>query len=211
MTGPAIRSRLHALNAELRAARLGRELLDDKREAILRTLSDRAQRHHAALVRVEAAWAAARRALRGACIEHGPAGVDAAALAQAVSVTVGWRAGSVVGVPTPQLHSSAVVFAAHYGAATTSAALDRAGVEFAALIPLLVQLAEEDEAVRNLQSALQKTVRRLNALEQVVIPALSREAQAVASALEEEERDASLRARRFFNERQADAAAPRFQ
>jgi vacuolar-type H+-ATPase subunit D/Vma8 len=67
-------------------------------------------------------------------------------------------------------------------------------------------LSEENEAVRNLQSALRKTVRRLQALEQFVIPELNREARAVASALEEEERDDAVRARRVFNERKIGAA-----
>ena len=201
MIGPAIRSRLHALHADLRAARLGRDLLDDKREAILRTLSDRARRRQTALTDVEHAWARARRALRDACIELGPAAVDAAALAQRVTVSVAWRAGSVVGVATPRLRAAIGAFEPQYGVATTAASLDRAGLEFTALIPELVRLSEEDEAVRNLQAALRKTVRRLQALEQHVIPQLERDARAVATALEEEERDDAVRAKRWLAQR----------
>jgi vacuolar-type H+-ATPase subunit D/Vma8 len=47
--------------------------------------------------------------------------------------------------------------------------------------------------VRNLQAGLLKTVRRLKALERVVIPRLEREVREVAAALEEEERDESVR------------------
>ena len=195
MTGPAIRSRLHALAAELRAATLGRDLLDDKREAILRTLTDRSRQHATATARVEELWTRAQQALRDACIEMGGEAVDAAALAQTSSATVSWRPGSVVGVATPRLHESVSAFAASYGAAATTASLDRAGDEFTQLIPALVRLAEAEEAVRNLRAALQKTVRRLKALEQLVIPELEREARAVSSALEEEERDDSIRAR----------------
>lgn len=201
MTGPAIRSRLHALHADLRAAKLGRDLLDNKREAILRTLSERSRRRAAALTQVEAAWRQAQRALRNACIELGFTVVDGAALAQPVTVTVDWRGGSVVGVATPRLHASIGSFTAHYGPATTTASLDRAGLEFTQLIPVLVRLAQEDEAVRNLQSALRKTIRRLQALEQLVIPQLDREARAVAAALEEEERDDAVRARRWLTQR----------
>ena len=70
----------------------------------------------------------------------------------------------------------------------------------AAVIPLLLLLATF-EAVRNLQAALRKTVRRLQALEQLVIPQLDREARAVAAALEEEERDDAVRARRWLTQR----------
>ena len=201
MTGPAIRSRLHALHADLRAAKMGRDLLDHKREAILRTLSERSRRRATALMQVEAAWRQARHALHNACIELGCAAVDGAALAQPVTVTVDWRAGSVVGVATPRLHVSIGSFIAHYGPATTTASLDRAGLEFTQLIPALVRLAQEDEAVRNLQVALRKTVRRLQGLEQLVIPQLDRETRAVAAALEEEERDDAVRARRWLTQR----------
>jgi V/A-type H+/Na+-transporting ATPase subunit D len=205
MTGPAIRSRLHTLAADLRAARLGRDLLDDKREAILRTLSDRSRQHAAAATRVEELWASAQRALLDACLEMGSDAVDAAALAQPVHATISWRAGSVVGVATPRLQESIGAFAAYYGAATTTASLDRAGLEFTLLVQALVRLAEAEEAVRNLRAALQKTVRRLEALEQLVIPELDREGRAVASALEEEERDDSIRARRARLQVQAGA------
>jgi V/A-type H+-transporting ATPase subunit D len=180
----------------LRAATLGRDLLDDKREAILRTLSDRSRQRATASARVEERWARAQQALHDACVEMGSEAVDAAALAQAVGATVSWRAGSVVGVATPRLQESVSAFVASYGAAATTASLDRAGDEFTQLIPALVRLAEAEEAVRNLRAALQKTVRRLKALEQLVIPELEREARAVSSALEEEERDDSIRARR---------------
>ena len=80
-----------------------------------------------------------------------------------------------------------------YGAGATSAGLDAAGAAFSALLPTLVRLAEEEEAVRNLQAGLLKTVRRLKALERVVIPRLEREVREVAAALEEEERDESVR------------------
>jgi V/A-type H+-transporting ATPase subunit D len=110
-----------------------------------------------------------------------------------------WRPGSVAGVPTPRLQESIGTFAPAYGAATTTASLDRAGIEFTRLIAALVRLAEEEEAVGNLQAALRKTVRRLKALEHVVIPQLNGEARAIAGALEEEERDDAVRARRCQN------------
>jgi V/A-type H+-transporting ATPase subunit D len=202
MTGPAIRSRLHALQADLGAARTGRDLLDNTREALLRALSERAHQLAAARRAAREAWAEAERALRAACIDIGADGVDAAALAQPISAAVDWRNGSVMGVPTPRLDVRMAGFAPRYGAAATTALVDRAGARFAALLPALVRLAEEEEAVRNLEAALRRTVRRMRALEQVVIPGLAREAQEVAAALEEEERDDVIRARRWLATRE---------
>jgi V/A-type H+-transporting ATPase subunit D len=196
MSGPAIRSRLTRLRQDGRAARLGRDLLDNKREAILRALLDRSRQHAERADRTDAALARARTALREACVDVGAEGVDAAGLAQPTAAAVEWLPGSVVGVPTPRLRAIVGPFAPSYGAAGTSARVDAAAALFTELVPVLVELAEHAEAVRNLGTGLAKTVRRLKALEQVVIPRLDRDARELAAALEEEERDESLRRRR---------------
>ena len=195
MKGAAVRSRLHTLRLERAAAHLGRSLLDDKREAILRALLDRTRRHAASRERAKAALAQAQHTLDEARIEAGAAAVDAAALAQPISASVDWRAGSVVGVATPRLEPHGPAFVPHFGAAAIPAAVDRAGAEFSALATALVRFAEDAEAVRNLQQGLTRTVHRLKALEEVVIPRLEREARDVTAALEEEERDETLRHR----------------
>jgi V/A-type H+-transporting ATPase subunit D len=140
----------------------------------------------------------ARRAVREARIEIGGAGLDAAALAQPVNALVEVRPGSLVGVPMPRLQPSLQPFKPHYGTGATSASLDAAGASFSSVLPPLVALAEEEEAVRNLQVGLLKTVRRLKALERVVIPRLDHEVGDVSAALEEDERDESVRRKRWL-------------
>lgn len=191
----AARSQLHALGRERQAARLGRDLLDDKREAILRTLIERSTRRAGARSAVTAALSRAQRALDAALIETGGLAVAAAALAQPVAASVTWVPGSVVGVPTPRLEAAVPAFEPRYGAAALTAELDAAGADFSAVIAALVAFAEEEEAARNLQSGLTRTIRRLRALEQVVIPRIEREIRAVAVALEEDERDDTVRHR----------------
>lgn len=196
MTGHANRSRLHTLGLERQAARLGRDLLDTKREAILRALLDHGRRRTEAKAVLEGVYLRARESLRDARIALGGRTVDAAGLAQPLQAAVEWRAGSVVGVPTPKLAARIQAFVPQYGPAATSAGLDQAGTAYAALVAALVTFAEEDEAVRNLQLGLSKTIRRLKAIEEVVLPRLEREAREVAVALEEDERDDTVRSRR---------------
>jgi V/A-type H+-transporting ATPase subunit D len=195
VSGRAVRSALHALRRDLEAARLGRDLLDDKREAILRTLLERAPRHKAAGAAAVAALAAARRRLVAAVVECGRNAVDAAVLAQPAAAAVDWRPGSVVGVPTPALTARIPAFTPRYGAASLTAELDRAGEDFSAAAGALVAFAEEDAAARNLQTGLSRTIRRLRALEQIVIPEIERQRRAVAVAVEEDERDDTVRYR----------------
>ncbi len=191
----ATRSRLHALRLERQAAQLGRDLLDDKREAILRTLLERTPRQTAARAKAASLLRKAQQSLHDARVDLGGRTVEAALLAQPAVASVEWRAGSVVGVPTPRLEATVPAFAPQYGPAPVTAKLDRAGAEFSAVVAALVAFAEEDEAVRNLQSGLVKTIRRLRALEEVLLPRLDDEARAIAGALEEDERDDTVRNR----------------
>ena len=193
MSEPAIRSRFLALRQEHRAAQLGHDLLDSKREAILRELVQRTRRRDELRATFARDLEEARRTLTDARIDIGSAQIDAAVLAQPLNAAVEMRHGSLVGVLMPRLQPKLKPFTPHYGTAATSASLDAAGMRFSALIPALVRLAEEEEAVRNLQAGLLKTVRRLNALERVVIPRLERDLRQVSATLEEEERDESVR------------------
>jgi V/A-type H+-transporting ATPase subunit D len=205
MSGPAVRSRLLTLQQDRRAARLGWELLDNKREAILRELLLRTRRRDELRSAMRQALRDARRMLREARIEIGGAHIDRAALAQPVSVSVDMRHGSIVGVPMPRLQPRMDAFVPQYGTAATTASLDAAGARFSALLPTLIALAQEEGAVRNLHAGLVKTVRRLKALEQVVIPRLERDVHEVAAALEEDERDESVRRKSWLAENQTRA------
>jgi V/A-type H+-transporting ATPase subunit D len=197
MIESAGRSRLLALRRELTAARDGRELLDRKREAILRTLSDRTPRAQALGHTVATALAAARAALATAQIELGRTAVDAATLAQPRIVSVEATEMSVVGIPVPRLRAVVAPFRPRYGPVGTSATLDRAGAAFTAILPSLLALASAEAAIRRLRRALTRTVRRLNALDMMVLPQLSREIHVVTAALEEDERDEAVRRNRW--------------
>ena len=209
MSARASRSHVQRLRRDLEAARLGRELLDDKREAILRALLDRAPRRDRARAAAAELCRLAQRSINAATLENGSAAVAAAALAQPALAAVEWSAGSVVGVPTPKLIGRIPRFSPRYGAASLTAKLDRAGEDFSTSIAALVAFAEEDEAVRNLQSGLSRTIRRLRALEQIVIPGIERDIRLVAVALEEDERDDTVRLRQARLSRRASwPAAP---
>ena len=86
--------------------------------------------------------------------------------------------------------------------------MDRAGEDYSALVTALFAFAEEEEAVRNLQSGLARTRRGLRGLEELVIPRLEREMHEVAAALEEDERDDTVRNRQAEMLRRTPWAGP---
>jgi V/A-type H+/Na+-transporting ATPase subunit D len=198
MTGAAVRSRLLLLRRERGAARRGHDLLEQKREVLLRELLRRTRLRADVADRAAAALADARARLRQAQTELGRLAVESAALAQTEMASVERRAKKLLGIALPALHGRFKPFRPCYGPGGTAESLDRAGSAFADALPVLVRLAEEDLAVRNLQEGFAKTVRRLNALEKVVLPRLDDEIRGVTTALEEEDRDEALRRKRWL-------------
>lgn len=197
MSEPAIRSRLLRLRRDLRAAEEGRNLLDRKREAIVRTIAERSPRcaRHEAAAGVS--LAAAREAVRGVQTQIGRAAVDGAALAQEPPPPLSMSDTIVVGVKIPRADLEPARFMPRYGPAGVPASLDHAGAAVVAALSDLAALASEAVALRRLRAALARTARRLNALDQIVLPSLAEQVRAIDAALEEEERDESTRRTRW--------------
>jgi len=198
MTGAAVRSRLVELRRQRGAARRGQELLEQKREVLLRELLRRTRLRDESRDRAVAALRGARVHLRDAETELGQQTCAAAALAQPAVASVERGTETLLGIALPTLRARFAPFRPRYGPGGTAESLDQAGKAFAEVLPVLVRLAKEELAVRNLQRGFAQTVRRLNAIEKVILPRLDHEIRQVSSALEEEERDEALRRKRWL-------------
>ena len=75
-----------------------------------------------------------------------------------------------------------------YGFATTSADLDLSVQLLAEVLPLLVQLAEIEKTCGRLADEIEKTRRRVNALEYVMIPQITETIRRIQMKLDENER-----------------------
>ncbi len=195
MIGAATRSRLFELRRDRGAAQRSAELLDRKREVLLREIARRERlleklRKVAALRYLEA-----HRLLSIARVELGMRGVEAAALAQPARYAITGRETSVMGVRVPQLGATVEPYRAFYGAAATAESLDECGAAFTELLPHVVALAQEEIAVARLTTAMRKTTKLLNALQKVVLPRIEREIRAIVDGIEEDERDDAIRRR----------------
>jgi V/A-type H+-transporting ATPase subunit D len=182
-----------ALRRERAAARHGRDLLENKREALLRALAEWTARRDRQEALVSARLGAAREAVAAARIEIGRHALRAASLAQPATIAVDRRDASIVGVRVPRLTARVAPLRLQYGPAATSEAVDAAAARYHGLVGDLVLLAEQREAVRALRVGLLRTARRLNALERVVLPGIERDIAAVTAAIEEDERDEAIR------------------
>lgn len=84
-----------------------------------------------------------------------------------------------------------------YGLFDTSTQLDEAAYNFESTLQTIVQLIEIEETVRRLALEVEKTKRRVNALEYIVIPRLKATAKYIQMHLDEMARDSFLRLKKI--------------
>jgi V/A-type H+-transporting ATPase subunit D len=193
MRAAATRWRLLELQRQRRAIATGIDLLDRKREALLRALVERTRHAAECRRRVADSLRPARSALDLAAVAIGEAAARAAAAAQPGYTKFTVQEDAIAGVHVVRVTAEPRVFTVHYGPGGTCAALDEAGRLFAASIGELVLLAQEERAARAIQRGLRRTTRTLNALRAVLLPEVDADIAAVASSLEEDEREEAVR------------------
>jgi len=193
MSGGATRWRLLELQRRRKAIDAGIDLLDRKRDALVRALSQReraaAETRHA----LDETLARARTALDVAAVDIGAAACRAAAAAQPSAPPITVTREAVVGVRIPRITGRFGAFSPQYGPGGTSAGLDVAARRYVDVVPVLLRVAEEEQAAACLRRALRRTARTLNALRAILLPAVDADIRAVTSGLEEEEREEAVR------------------
>ncbi|NLG24120.1 MAG: V-type ATP synthase subunit D, partial [Clostridiales bacterium] len=156
-----------------------------------------ARRNRTLRRRVEEGLASATAGFALARASMGPQAVDASLLApaQTLSVEVGQRNLMSVVAPTfaGQFRSHSGGAAYPYGLAFTSADLDGAVGALSGVLPDLLALAEVEKSCQMLAAEIERTRRRVNALEYVVIPRTSAAIRAIAMKLDENERGTQVR------------------
>ena len=184
------RMELTRLKKRLKTAVRGHKLLKDKRDEMVRRFMGYIRRDKELREEVEAALAAAlgRAAVAGA--EMGGEALTEALLypARLAKVKTGTRNIMSVDVPTVQFIGTDEPADLPYGFAFTSSELDGAVLDLAALLPKLLELAEVEKTCNMLADEIEKTRRRVNALEHVMIPEMNETIRFITMKLEENER-----------------------
>lgn len=178
-----------ACSKQLDFARDGFELLEQKRQILVFELMSRLGQAKDIERRVSEKQKVAFESLRNAVLDIGGEGIDSITSGLVSVCDMGFEDGSIMGIRVPKLEIRRGAKKAVYGVASSSVETDRARDEFAALIPLIVELAEIENAVFRLAKELKKTQRRCNALSRVFIPQYEATTQYITSSLEERERE----------------------
>ena len=182
---------LLARKAQIALARQGRDLLGQKRTALMKEFmrtADIAYEHSDAL---QVAATNACQSLARAEAMAGAESVRSAAFASRGEFTLEVAARSVMGVSVPHIEqksASRSPMERGYSIVGTSVSIDETASAFETEVEAIIQLAETELRLMRLGDEIQRTTRRLNALDYLLIPRLEAERDFIQMALDERER-----------------------
>lgn len=182
---------LLARKTQIALASQGRDLLEQKRTALLKEFlktADTALERSDALA---ASAANARQALARAEAMAGAESVRSVALTSRSAFQINVTTSNVMGVRVPHIEQKQVarsMLERGYSPVGESISVDEAASAFESEVEAIIQLAETELRLTRLGDEIQRTSRRLNALDHFVIPRLKAECDFIQMALDERER-----------------------
>lgn len=171
----------------LELAKLGYELMDRKRNILVREMMLLIDEAKEIQKTVSAVYEEAYDSLKKAYITLGSCEGFARSIPVDNSLNVDYR--SVMGVELPIVSVAENRNGVFYGFQNTNSMLDEAYLKFGEVKKLTARLAETESSVYRLADAIRKTQKRANALEHILIPQFESTVKFISDALEEKERE----------------------
>lgn len=191
------RMELTRLKKKLITARRGHKLLKDKRDELMRRFLELVKLNKELRKRVEDGIAAANKNFALAEAVMGDAAVKTALLTPKQSVAAEVSQRNIMSVDVPvfdyktRTADESDIYS--YGFAETSADLDSAVASLSSVFPDMLRLAEVEKSCMLMAAEIEKTRRRVNALEYVMIPDYIEKIHYISMKLDENERSTQIR------------------
>jgi V/A-type H+/Na+-transporting ATPase subunit D len=199
---------------QIRMAEQGRDLLRQKMDVLIREFFLLTASFSRSREELEAAASDAYRSLLIAQAVDDSIALKSAAFAAKKGISLDVRSRNIMGVPVPVIEKKRVtrnVLERGYGIVGTSGRIDETAEKFETELNIIMDLAEKETAMRRLGAEIQMSRRRVNALEQVLIPELNRQARYIKLSIEEREREDLFRlkkVKKLLQRRQLEQEAP---
>ena len=191
------RMELTRLKGRLKTAQRGHKLLKDKRDELMKQFMDVVRENRALRTRVEQALMRAHGSFTVASALMSPELMEQSLMYPKQSVQLDMTFENVMSVDVPhyQFHTAnedpAGIYP--YGFAQTSGELDDAVGELAGVFQDMLKLAQIEKTSQLLAEEIEKTRRRVNALEYVKIPQMQQSIKYITMKLDENERSNTIR------------------
>ena len=191
------RMELTRLKGRLKTATRGHKLLKDKRDELMKQFLEVVRENRVLRARVEEALIQAHASFTVASAIMSPEMLEQALLYPKQSVELHMDFDNVMSVEVPRYtfktksDDAAEIYP--YGFAQTSGELDDALDNLATVFQDMLRLAQVEKSMQLLAQEIEKTRRRVNALEYVMIPDMKEKIRYISMKLEENERGANTR------------------
>ena len=191
------RMELTRLKGRLKTATRGHKLLKDKRDELMRQFLDIVRRNRELRQKVEEGLTAANNALTVASAIMSPDMLEQSLLYPKQSVALEMSFKNIMSVNVPvyafktKSEDTSEIFP--YGFAQTSGELDDALSALSNVFTDMLELAQGEKTTHLLAEEIEKTRRRVNALEYVTIPECQTNIKIISMKLEENDRSTKVR------------------
>ncbi|MDR0615440.1 MAG: V-type ATP synthase subunit D [Synergistaceae bacterium] len=182
------RMELSRLKKRVVVAKRGHKLLKDKQDALIKEFLRKAREVKAFREDVERELELCYHSFRTARAQTLPSMIEQSLLLAGgvTNVRVSYRNVMSVNIPGFALPERAVRLS--YGLASSPGSLDVALERFSLVIRRLVELAAAEKGLKLMAIEIERTRRRVNALEHVMIPSFTEAVRSISMKLEENER-----------------------
>jgi len=191
------RMELTRLKRKLATATRGHKLLKDKRDELMRQFLDLVRENKALREKVEKAIEDANKNFVLARSTMPDEVIDVALMAPRQEVHLEASEKNVMSVEIPEFEYRTKTPDENdiypYGFAFTSSDLDDAVKSLQDILPDMLRLAEVEKACQLMAAEIEKTRRRVNALEHVMIPEMQENIKYIVMKLDENERSTQIR------------------
>ena len=185
---------LLATKKSLQLSRTGFELLDRKRNILIREMMQLIDRANEIQSKIDDTYTAAYAAL-GNCQDL------ACTVPLDNGLNVAYRSVMGVEIPMVELEKTEPTEVVPFGLANTNTQLDIAYCKFQQVKELTAELAEVENSVYRLADAIKKTQKRANALKNIMIPRFTATVKIITEALEEKDREEFSRMKVIKNQK----------
>lgn len=194
------RSELLKLKTKVKLAEKGHNLLKEKRDALIMEFFEIVEEAKGARKNAEDKLKEAYRALTIAQATLGSLKVAESSMAVRPSTNLTIKSRNIMGIKVPVLDIAMTernLLERGYSIRDTSAQLDEAAKLFEEALRLISVQAEVEMTIRLLVEEIEKTKRRVNALENIVLPQLGATVKYIKMRLDEMERENFFKLKRI--------------
>lgn len=185
------------LKEKIELAENGHDILEKKRDGLIHEFMEIVDEAKEVNEELSDAYSEARLKLLLAKVYDGEDTIKANALVSGEEPEISSETQNIMGVLVPEISSESdirtKILDREYGVTSSTSRIDSAADKYEELVENIIRAAETQTKLIRLLNEIEKTKRRVNALEHKVIPDMKDALETVSQSLEESEREETFR------------------